>query len=49
MGADMSEMDLPKLIERFGSEDNCHAYLEELRWPDGVECPRCESKKFRGS
>ena len=35
-------MDLPKLIERFGSEDKCHAYLEALRWPDGVECPRCE-------
>jgi transposase-like protein len=40
----MQEMNLPKLIERFGSEDKCRAYLEELRWPDGVECPRCESK-----
>lgn len=34
-------MDLPRLIERFGSEDKCHAYLEALRWPEGVECPRC--------
>lgn len=42
----MSDLDLPKLIERFGSEDKCHAYLEDLRWPDGVECPRCESKKI---
>jgi transposase-like protein len=40
------EMNLPKLIERFGSEDKCHAYLEEIRWPDGVTCPRCESKKI---
>ncbi len=40
------DMNLPKLIERFGSEDKCHAYLEELRWPDGVECPRCESRKI---
>jgi transposase-like protein len=32
------------LAERFRSEDECRAYLEELRWPDGVECPRCESK-----
>jgi transposase-like protein len=40
------DMNLPKLVERFGSEDKCHAYLEELRWPDGVECPRCESKKI---
>lgn len=35
-------MDLPTLIEQFGSEDRCRAYLEELRWPDGVVCPRCE-------
>ncbi|MDX6697227.1 MAG: hypothetical protein QOE65_624 [Solirubrobacteraceae bacterium] len=37
-----SEMNLPELIERFGSEDKCRAYLEALRWPDGVVCPRCE-------
>jgi transposase-like protein len=41
-----SEVDLPKLIERFGSEDKCHAYLEELRWPEGVKCPRCGSDKI---
>jgi transposase-like protein len=34
-------MDLPKLIEQFGSEERCRAYLEDLRWPDGLECPRC--------
>lgn len=39
-------MNLPQLVEKFGSEDKCHAYLEELRWPDGVECPRCASKKI---
>lgn len=39
-------IDLPELIERFGSEDKCHAYLEELRWPEGVKCPRCESDKI---
>jgi transposase-like protein len=42
----VAEIDLPTLVERFGSEDKCHAYLEELRWPDGVECPRCQSKKI---
>jgi transposase-like protein len=36
-------MNLPKLIEQFGSEERCRAYLEDLRWPDGVRCPRCES------
>lgn len=40
------EMDLMKLIEQFGSEDKCREYLESLRWPDGVSCPRCESKKI---
>jgi transposase-like protein len=38
----MGEMNLPKLIEDFASEDKCRAYLEALRWPEGVECPRCE-------
>jgi transposase-like protein len=42
----LAEIDLPSLIERFGSEDKCHAYLEELRWPDGVKCPRCDSAKI---
>ncbi|MGZ4345714.1 MAG: IS1595 family transposase [Gaiellaceae bacterium] len=40
------EFDLVELIEQFGSEDKCHEYLEGLRWPDGVTCPRCESKKI---
>lgn len=40
----MGDVNLPDLIERFGSEEKCRAYLEELRWPDGVECPRCESQ-----
>jgi len=38
------EMNLVKLIEQFGSEDRCRAYLEELRWPGGVACPRCGLK-----
>lgn len=42
----VAEMNLPELIERFGSEDRCHQFLEELRWPEGVECPRCQSKKI---
>jgi transposase-like protein len=38
------EINLVNLIERYHSEDSCRARLEELRWPDGVGCPRCESK-----
>jgi transposase-like protein len=37
-------MNLVKLVEDFGSEDRCRSYLEELRWPDGVSCPRCGGK-----
>jgi transposase-like protein len=39
------DVNLVKLIERFGSEDKCHAYLEGLRWPEGVRCPRCGKDK----
>ncbi|HET7443815.1 MAG TPA: IS1595 family transposase [Solirubrobacterales bacterium] len=34
-------MNLPDLIEQFRSEEKCREYLEDLRWPDGVRCPRC--------
>ena len=37
------DIDLVSLIERYHNEDKCHDYLEELRWPDGVVCPRCTS------
>ncbi len=33
---------LVALIRRSG-EDGCRLYLEHLRWPFGVECPRCDS------
>jgi transposase-like protein len=38
-------MDLPLLVEKFGSEEKCRAYLEALRWPEGVKCPRCQGTK----
>ena len=34
---------LEELVERLGSEAGAYAYLEELRWPDGVCCARCLS------
>lgn len=40
------EVNLVDLIEQFGSEDRCREYLEELRWPDGVKCPRCDCKSI---
>jgi transposase-like protein len=41
IGHVMEDTNLVSLIERFGSEDRCREYLEELRWPNGTECPRC--------
>jgi transposase-like protein len=40
------DIDLPTLIAQYGSEDKCRAYLEGLRWPDGVICPKCQSRKI---
>jgi transposase-like protein len=40
-----SNMDMMELMERFGTEEKCRAVLEELRWPDGIRCPRCNGMK----
>jgi transposase-like protein len=37
------ETNLVQLIEEFRSEDQCRDYLEALRWPEAVSCPRCQS------
>jgi transposase-like protein len=39
-----ARLDLPTLIERYGTEEKCRDLLEHLRWPEGVECPRCGGK-----
>src|SRR5438034_3898044 len=38
----MNPTNLVDLIETFGADDKCRQYLEELRWPKGVTCPRCD-------
>ncbi len=30
-------------IRYFSAAETCHNFLTEMRWPDGVICPRCES------
>ena len=45
-GASMSELDLCTLIEDFGDETKCRAYIERLRWPKGITCPACKSDKI---
>ncbi len=36
---------LDRLIESQGVEPGARAYLEQVRWPNGVVCPRCESRR----
>jgi transposase-like protein len=37
--------DLLELESRFSTEEACRAYLFQLRWPAGFECPRCGGRK----
>jgi transposase-like protein len=41
-----TSVNLCTLIEQFGSENKCRQYLESLRWPDAIMCPRCASDKI---
>ena len=38
---------LIEIQEELGTEDQCLAFLEALRWPDGVRCVRCGSDKIK--
>jgi transposase-like protein len=40
-----TDIDLASLVSQFGSEEKARTYLEQLRWPDGVRCPRCDASK----
>lgn len=37
-------VDLLSLMSDYDTDAECRVYLEELRWPEGVECPRCSGK-----
>ncbi|HUF52605.1 MAG TPA: IS1595 family transposase [Dehalococcoidia bacterium] len=38
-------VNLMTLLEQYGTEDKCREVLEGLRWPTGVQCPRCAHDK----
>ena len=42
----LKNMDLMRLMKECDTQEECRAILEELRWPDGVKCPRCQSDKI---
>ena len=44
--ASTANIDLMTLMDRFHSEEKCRSYLEGLRWPKRIECPRCDSEKI---
>jgi transposase-like protein/IS1 family transposase len=43
------EMNIMKLVEQYHNDDACREVLAKLRWPDGITCPRCQSKSIRNS
>ena len=39
-------MSLFEALERFGDEAQAEAWFVNQRWPDGIECPYCDSKSI---
>ena len=37
---------LLELETRFSTDNDCRAYLVNLRWPEGFVCPTCQGTKF---
>ena len=41
-------MDIREVSEKFATDEQCLAYLQQMRWPDGViRCPECGSKEIK--
>lgn len=39
-------MNLIDATKQLGADEQCLAYLEQMRWPDGVRCPVCGNDKI---
>jgi transposase-like protein len=35
-----------EIVSKFADEEKCIAHFERIRWPKGLECPRCQSKRI---
>lgn len=44
-----STISLLELFERFPDQDTARVYMEQQRWPDGIDCPHCHEHKRIGS
>ena len=42
-------LSLAEFYRHYGTEDQCHAALIKMRWPDGFACPQCKSKQHSWS
>jgi transposase-like protein len=38
-------MTLPDVIKMYSTDDRCREILTKLRWPLGIECPRCKETR----
>jgi transposase-like protein len=45
VAADPGMVGKPRLAASSTIEGKCRAFLEQLRWPEGVRCPRCDASK----
>ena len=37
------DLTLDEIQSRFGTDEAARAYLEEIRWPNGIVCPHCKN------
>lgn len=45
MSKEKSPETLVEAIRYFADPDVCLAFVANLRWPDGIKCPKCESRE----
>ena len=38
-------LSMAEFNRRYGTEEQCHAALIAMRWPDGFVCPKCGGSK----
>lgn len=39
-------LSMAEFMQRYGTEALCRAALEQMRWPNGFCCPRCDGNHY---
>jgi ribosomal protein L37AE/L43A len=39
-------LSMAEFLQLYGTEDLCRSALEQMRWPNGFRCPRCECSDY---